>query len=484
MEETNPREELYQQFKASLKEPLSDRYFSEDELVEIFDYAGDIADDYVQFEVLFCAARLYPESQPLTDRKALFYLDTTESDDNPESPTARAFVADNPELSSPLMDIVRMEVNHPEKPEEALNFFIGQYAMLSDEEIIRLVDLACDMDCYSWVVENLDKLRAKITFAPTLLYELMNRASAEQDFETVLKATEELIEAEPFASGYWATQFRALAQLNRQEEARSSFDYAKSLGASDEETICFLADVIIECAPYLIDEGLEMLDDWLATDPSNYRIFSARGMFLIQKQDFQTLEKDLEKFIKSYGINGQALRHLFLLSNPLAPKYLRSEIQKGNAIFSAEELDDLMDTLHLNCNYSGMNELMEVLSEFMGERLPLPLAQYWIEALYNLGRHDEAVKLFLKYPQEEALSFLTYPPRGPAFWYIGILSLCYTKTRIEQVIDIPGLTRKLIEQLGNSPAPIKLTYKALYDFLDELLTHPADENDTWQNFVI
>ena len=60
MNEDNPRKELYNKFKASLCQPVAERFFDEDELVELYDYAGDINDDYVQMEVLFCGARLYP----------------------------------------------------------------------------------------------------------------------------------------------------------------------------------------------------------------------------------------------------------------------------------------------------------------------------------------------------------------------------------------------------------------------------------------
>ena len=44
-EELNPREELYRRFRESLSKPVLERFFDEDELVEIYDYAGDLNDD-------------------------------------------------------------------------------------------------------------------------------------------------------------------------------------------------------------------------------------------------------------------------------------------------------------------------------------------------------------------------------------------------------------------------------------------------------
>ncbi len=40
-DDENPREELYQRFRESLRRPVSERFFDEDELVEVYDYAGD-----------------------------------------------------------------------------------------------------------------------------------------------------------------------------------------------------------------------------------------------------------------------------------------------------------------------------------------------------------------------------------------------------------------------------------------------------------
>ena len=483
MDETNPREELYNQFKASLKEPVSERYFSEDELVEIFDYAGDVADDYAQFEVLFCAARLYPDSPQLIDRKALFYLDTTESDDNPQSPTAKAFIADNPEIASPLMDLTRLEVHHPDNPVEALDFFLNQYETLGDEEVIRLIDLACNLNEYEWVKRNFEKLRKKVPYAPTLLYEMMNRAAEAQDFDTVVTVTEELIETEPFAAGYWATLFRAYAKLGKEEEARNAFEYAKDLANADEETTIFLADVIVECAPYLIEEGLEMLNDRLAVQPDNYNIFTAKGSLMIAAQKFKDLEQDLLDFTRKYGVSAASLRHLFLLGYEGAGKIFAKEIARGNGVFSSEEIEDLIDNMHLNGNHVGMDRIMKTLEYAMGENMALPLAQYWMEALYNLGKYDKVIELFKRYSEDELLNFLTFPPRGPSFWYIAILAMIRKGIPPFSYINTLKLHEHLVEQLTVAPMPVKLTYLSLMQLIEALMECPLSDTEFWEDYL-
>jgi len=65
--EEQETERLYQRFKQSLSDREDMPFFDEDDLVAIYDYAGDYDDDYVRLEVLFYSARYYPDSMPLSE---------------------------------------------------------------------------------------------------------------------------------------------------------------------------------------------------------------------------------------------------------------------------------------------------------------------------------------------------------------------------------------------------------------------------------
>ena len=64
--EDKERAELMERFGNDLSKPFSERYYSEEELLEVFDTAGDMSNDYVQLEALMLGARLYPDSVALT----------------------------------------------------------------------------------------------------------------------------------------------------------------------------------------------------------------------------------------------------------------------------------------------------------------------------------------------------------------------------------------------------------------------------------
>ena len=57
------RDQVLARFRQQLGKPLSERFFDEDFLLDVFDYAGDIQDDYLRMEAMMCLARFYPDSE-------------------------------------------------------------------------------------------------------------------------------------------------------------------------------------------------------------------------------------------------------------------------------------------------------------------------------------------------------------------------------------------------------------------------------------
>lgn len=68
----NNLEKLYNDFRASLSKPGS-AYFDEDDIIDIYDYAADNNDDFIRLEALMYAARMFPDSVEMADRRNYFY---------------------------------------------------------------------------------------------------------------------------------------------------------------------------------------------------------------------------------------------------------------------------------------------------------------------------------------------------------------------------------------------------------------------------
>ncbi|MDE6043519.1 MAG: hypothetical protein K2G07_08270, partial [Muribaculaceae bacterium] len=166
-EDEDIRNQLCERFRQSLAKPVAERFFDEDELVDLFDYAGDLADDYLRMEVLMCGARLYPDSEMLKERRAIFY--------STFSPDATAkYLEDNAQETSTIWEILRLKSRAPQgdDAEKAMEYLLGGVDKLDDEEVIQLVELASQLGIYQWLVKNDRLLREKSEYAPILLYEM------------------------------------------------------------------------------------------------------------------------------------------------------------------------------------------------------------------------------------------------------------------------------------------------------------------------
>lgn len=193
------REELCNRFRQSLASSSdSSQYFDEDELIEIFDYAGDLNDDYLRWEALLCGARYYPDSAALRQRRALIYY--TFGDD-----LSVKYLQDNAAQRGALWDISRTRAANPsgKKAAEALDRILADYPEFDDEEVIQFVDLAASLGQIRWLQSRLDDLRNHVTYLPTLLFEIAVTLEMINDYAGAIKLLEELTDLEPYNEQYW-----------------------------------------------------------------------------------------------------------------------------------------------------------------------------------------------------------------------------------------------------------------------------------------
>lgn len=477
--DSNPREELYNRFMDSLRKPASERFFDEDELVEIFDYAGDVADEYARAEVLFCGARLYPDSEPLRERRALFYFDIEDAEKDLKDGSAAAFLIDNAEHSSMLFDIVRLEVNRPENPVAALEFLMEQYPRFSDEETIRFIDLAFDLDCYEWVIANMERLRRKATFTPALLHEVMHEADQKDDSATVALLAEELIEAEPFVFAYWAMLFRAQARLERPDDARQTFDTAKALGADDPAGLLSLADTVFNYAPYLRSESIEMLETLAKENPDNFTYTDCLCAFLVQNGESSRAMATVRRFIDEHPTDYRAVRQLLMCNISDADEIAGYYIDACADVESAfPDLDEIVNALLVRSAYQSIAGLFRA----VGARRQLNESELvaLAEAYFALG--DFLQVAAIADGGIDMGQLLIVPMRGAAFVYMAVVA--FMKLGMpDKAEDVLGKTLPLLESfMREAPLPIRMTIYAVVNLADRIRRHPASDTLYWEYF--
>lgn len=313
---------MLSRFRESLTMPLTERYFDEDELIEIFDFAGDVNDDYLRMEVLLCAARFYPESKDLLQRKALFY--NQYSDD-----VSSKYIEDNPQESGMLWDIMRarqMRDLDTNSKKDLLQKIMDSYSDFSDEEVIQFVDLASSMGMYSWLTTNFDKLREKADYLCILLYEMAIVADFNQDIKKAIQMLEELTELEPYNPFYWLMLAKEYAAFDDAEKALSAIDYSLAISPNDIHAIFVKAKLVY--AHYEdSDKAIDLLKQILVVKPDSSEAIRVLAAIYTDNHERLLAKTVLEDFLKKYP-------------------HTAVEIIPDLIIYRPEQIDKLLDTFY------------------------------------------------------------------------------------------------------------------------------------------
>lgn len=238
------REALMNSFiKSVIRGKNPDTFFDEDDLVEIFDYASDLPDDNVRFEVLLYAARMFPDSVPLLERRAWLYLDM-----NINAPYINEIICRLPD-DSVMKQLLEIAAGPPDKEliQMALERILATTTDFEDEWMIRLVETASNVGCFDWLKSHYKELRARTSYPQTLIYELIENAEIAGDYEFAATLAEELTMLEPFNVEFWEmlAELR-LNHLNDQSQAVVDIDYALAINPESVRALLLKGRALFE----------------------------------------------------------------------------------------------------------------------------------------------------------------------------------------------------------------------------------------------
>lgn len=264
-QQPDERYELYLRFKQELEsQSPEDMFYDEKELVEIFDIAGDYDDDFVRMEVLLLGFRLYPSSDDLTVRRSCLYYDM-----GVDEGVSRMVNAHTPASGNQVMwELMRLRsLKNPDyiTVSGSLHKLLDTHSRFEDEELIQFVDCASTLGMYVWLKENLDALRKRCTYMPTLLYEMQVAASANQDPVMAISMLEELTGIEPFNAEFWCLLADEQLKAGKPDEAEVSADYAMAIDPDDYRPKLCKAKALL-----LMSRGFDTVVSMLEPDVSDH----------------------------------------------------------------------------------------------------------------------------------------------------------------------------------------------------------------------
>lgn len=308
--EQRRREKLYRSFKESLTDGGAPSVYDENDLLDIFDYANDVYDEYVQFEVILLAARLYPESEEMTQRRAYYMYG------NLSMTEGAANLAASHNQESALWTLLDLMVRHPSEEEcrSVMQSILDRYSEFDDETAIQIVDACSDLGIFDWVVSHKEELKKRCAYPETLLYEMAMEADSKADYQLAAGFMEELTEREPFNASFWHMLAQLQVKTDNYSDALVSIDYALAVDADAAPYSLTKAQIMYDMKADKA-KAVEIVEDVLKKEPGNkVAVHTLAAMYAFENRGSDAVSV-LKGYLDSNPSDKEAVEHLLMLGD-------------------------------------------------------------------------------------------------------------------------------------------------------------------------
>lgn len=290
------RDELLKSFANALREVKDDGHdkpwFDEDQLLDIFDFAGDVGNDYLRAEALMWGARFFPDSERLHERRAVFYADVLSDNDLSQ------FSQANEQSQSFLTRLISLRSQNlkPGETLEQLKNMVESQEKLDDEEAIQLVNCAVDTNNFQWVVDNLEKLKKKTQYPPALLYEVAISAMDLEQYQTTVAVMDNLVEENPYSADFWNVLGTAYLYMGNFAGATEAVDMSLAIDPDFEDAVKTKARLLADRTD---SESLTILEEFHTRFPENGEIAQQWFERLLNENGEKPLTAELKEELLS-----------------------------------------------------------------------------------------------------------------------------------------------------------------------------------------
>ena len=256
--------QLYERFKAELVERPQEMYYDEDDLVMIFDMAGDYFDRYVQLQALIMGRRLFPDSEQLELRLGFAMLDMY------DEVSMDDYLRVNEYRQGLLWDIMRLRgrrLRSDEMP-ACLDGLLERYRLEEDEDVIQFMNLITAYECEDWLVQNYRRLVDRCRYRDTALNECAEVLRYHSP-DLALGMVEELTRLDPFNADAWIKLAEIYRSKEDVDEGLSAIEYARALRPDDYFPLYVEATLLVFRDP-ASQRAAELLQQVIKANPGMY----------------------------------------------------------------------------------------------------------------------------------------------------------------------------------------------------------------------
>lgn len=247
--DNDERRQLMDRFLLETRDHPESAFFSEEEVVEIFDYANDFDNDFVRCEALLYGATHYPASDELRVRRGFQYFYQ-----GVDVRLIRQVLVqvDPANVLGRILTVRLDEDTTPENIAPKLTALLATVAELNDEEVIQLIDLAADAQATDWIIEKKGEILKRCSYLPTPLYEMGDVLHEAGRFTEAAALFDELVELEPFNTDFWCRLTESAAAASDYDRALEAADYALAIAPDDRTSRLLKARVL-----FAMEKGAE-----------------------------------------------------------------------------------------------------------------------------------------------------------------------------------------------------------------------------------
>jgi tetratricopeptide (TPR) repeat protein len=473
MQQPDKREELLQQFRESLSRPVSERFFDEDELVTIFDFAGDLEDDYIRCEILMLGARLYPDSEALLERRAIYYEDF-------EGDESVKFLSDNDGRQGAMWQILRLRRMAPLDPsekEKVLDYLLDQFDTFNDEEVVQLVKTIEEHYLSKWLIINFDKLLSKVSYQPILYFEAATYFDRIGLFDEEVKMLDKLVELEPFSDAYWTMLASAQLNVANYQAANQAIEYSLALNPDDPNAQILQVNIIREL------KGDEVATEYLIKTYAtvNHNPITARILTLMYEKSGKRakLKTHVKSTLEDFPDD------VFMLCDALR-LHVGNATKNINKYFDAIDLDEDLDSAHWMSMvlflisegaYKEADEAIRIFNRINPMGLPDQTLKYL--AAYKAGNFERCEKMLKK--DYALISTMTMTDQK--------LNILLYYAVIKAKLGDAQMANKLIKEIdkvkiADSPIAFDIIahYKGIFSIANDVKAKLKDKNTDWSTY--
>lgn len=416
------RRALYERFyntvgRADTPQDVEDAYFDEDDIVEIYDYANDMNDDFIKLEALFYGARMFPQSEALRTRRDYLYYYLG----NDGAVRLLLERRTTPTTLSRLLAL-RAKTDRNQATHAELDEILRDTAEMDDEEIIQFVAEASTPENVDWLFANVDRLKKKCTYLPTLYYELAGAAEDNGDYVRATAMAEELTMLEPFNLEYWelladvqrvagdykgclvtldyslainpqsvkSKILKATALFNLNRNSEEAIELLLSVKDSESfDSTCKQTLAILLTNNRRAEEAIELLERRLAAEPGDTVVLDC--LFVLNEPKLQVYMEALRSVSSDLDLPSGAwldwgARHLAGGRYAVAAELLL----EGYRLRKLEGFEaGVAEALYLAGRFDDVLSFRSRVGETIASRSP-EITAAAVMSLSRLGRYDEA----------------------------------------------------------------------------------------------